>query len=262
VVELAQLIGDLEAEAELLDQHLWGLDASQWSRQTPARGWDVRDQVAHLCYFDEAAAVALAEPAALGALLGGISGAAGARADVAWARSLAPGALLERWRSARRTLTERLEQAGARGLTRVPWVGPDMSLASFATARLMEVWAHGVDVRDALGIPLDELASPRLRHVCHLGYLARPFSLSIHDRADFEVPVRLELVAPDGQLWSWGPEEAAERVLGPALDFALVVTQRRSLARTSLHVDGKAARSWLAVAQAFAGPATTTDPER
>ena len=32
-----------------------------------------------------------------------------------------------------------------------PWYGPSMSARSFVTARLMETWAHGMDVADALG---------------------------------------------------------------------------------------------------------------
>src|SRR2546423_40378 len=34
---------------------------------------------------------------------------------------------------------------------RVPWYGPDMSVASSVTARIMETWAHGQDIVDGLG---------------------------------------------------------------------------------------------------------------
>jgi uncharacterized protein (TIGR03084 family) len=66
--------------------------------------------------------------------------------------------------------------------------------------------------------------------------------------------VRVELNAPDGELWTWGPEEAADRVAGLALDFCLLVTQRRHRADTALEATGAVAQEWLGIAQAFAGP--------
>ena len=68
-------------------------------------------------------------------------------------------------------------------------------------------------------------------------------------------PVRVELVAPSGQDWVWGPDDAVDTVAGPAEDFCLVVTQRRHPAATSLRVEGPAAIEWMGIAQAFAGGA-------
>ena len=42
---------------------------------------------------------------------------------------------------------------------------------------------------------------------------------------------------------------------GTALDFCLVVTQRRHVDDTALQVTGGTARGWLTIAQAFAGRA-------
>ena len=49
---------------------------------------------------------------------------------------------------------------------------------------------------------------------------------------------------------------------GAALDFALVVTQRRLASETGLAVEGDNATTWMGFAQAFAGLPTTTDPTR
>jgi len=46
-----------------------------------------------------------------------------------------------------------------------------------------------------------------------------PFSYALHGRQAPDTPVRVELTAPGGELWSWGPEGAADLVRGPALDF-------------------------------------------
>ena len=127
-----------------------------------------------------------------------------------------------------------------------------MSAASSLTARLMETWAHTQDIADALGVTREPTA--RLRHVAHIGVGARAFSYAARGRPCPATPVRVELTAPDGAVWTWGPADAADRVTGPALDFCLLVTQRRHRDDLALAVDGPAARQWMAIAQAFAGP--------
>ncbi len=133
--------------------------------------------------------------------------------------------------------------------TKVPWYGPPMSPASFATARLMEYWAHGQDIADGLGVTRTPTA--RLRHICHLGVRTRGFSHVIRKEQPPEVDVRVELVAPDGELWTWGT--GPDTVTGPALDFALLVTQRRHRSDLALTATGAGADHWLDIAQAFAG---------
>jgi uncharacterized protein (TIGR03084 family) len=126
-----------------------------------------------------------------------------------------------------------------------------MSLASLLTSRIMETWAHGQDVADALGVKTEPTA--RLRHVAHIGVGARPFSYSIRGLATPTTPLRVELCAPDGGLWVWGPADAADQVVGDAFEFCRVVTQRQHLADTSLQVVGEHANGWMQIAQAFAG---------
>jgi uncharacterized protein (TIGR03084 family) len=127
-----------------------------------------------------------------------------------------------------------------------------MSVASALTARLMETWAHGQDIADTVGAHREP--TPRLRHVAHIGVGARPFSYAAHQLAPPAEPVRVELVGPDGELWTWGPADARDRVTGPALDFCLLVTQRRHRADTAVAAAGPGADLWLSIAQAFAGP--------
>jgi uncharacterized protein (TIGR03084 family) len=136
--------------------------------------------------------------------------------------------------------------------TRVPWYGPPMSVASQLTARLMETWAHGQDIADALGAP--PVASERLRHVVFLGWRAIPNSFAARGLPAPEAPVRVEVVSPAGECWTFGPDDAADRVSGPALDLALAVTQRRHLDDLAVVAEGPVAHQWLGIAQAFAGP--------
>ena len=127
-----------------------------------------------------------------------------------------------------------------------------MSVASALTARIMETWAHGQDVADGLGETMTP--SARLRHVAFLGYRSLPNSYRSRGLEVPEASVRVELDGTDGERWAFGPEAATDRVHGPAVDFCLVVTQRRHLDDTDLVCDGPVASEWMAIAQAFAGP--------
>jgi uncharacterized protein (TIGR03084 family) len=251
------LSADLLAEHEALDRDLAGIEARDWLKETPAEGWNVADQISHLAYFDATAALALVNKEAFArhkeSLL---SGKEPAGADVALGRSVPPDRLVADWRTGRRDLLDAI--SGADPNVRVCWYGPDMSLPSFTTARLMETWAHGQDVRDALGLAAE--VSDRLRHICHIGFAARRYSYLVRGLAEPEVPVRLEVTAPSSSIWAWGPAEAAESVRGSALGVALVFTQRRHLEDTDVVGNGEAAREWLSIAQAFAGPPGTGRP--
>ncbi len=128
-----------------------------------------------------------------------------------------------------------------------------MGVASSITARLMETWAHGQDIADAVGV--HRIPTDRLRHVAHIGIRALPYSFAVNDQPVPTEPIRVELAGPHGDLWHWGPDDATDRVSGTALDFCLVVTQRRHRDDTGLTVSGSTANAWIAIAQAFAGAA-------
>ena len=143
---------------------------------------------------------------------------------------------------------------------RLPWFGPAMSAASSLTARIMETWAHTQDIADALGVTREPTG--RLRHVAHIGVGARAFSYAVHGKSVPAAEIRVELTGPDGTAWTWGPAEADNRISGPALDFCLLVTQRRHRNDLALSIEGPAAIEWMAIAQAFAGTAGTGRPPR
>ena len=167
-------------------------------------------------------------------------------------REMAPDQLLDRWRSNRAALAQ--ASATLADDTRISWYGPSMGAKSFLTARLMECWAHGQDVADALGV--DRVPTDRLRHIAQLGFITRGWSYLNRGLEPPTVPVRVELAAPSGDTWEFGPGDAGESIVGPAADFCLVVTQRRHADDTGLAVTGASARQWMDKAQAYAGPAS------
>ncbi|NMN99403.1 TIGR03084 family metal-binding protein [Antrihabitans stalactiti] len=251
MADLDGVLADLEAEGADLDRLVAGLSAEAWSLETPSPGWTIAHQIAHLAWTDGVATLSATDPEAFAAVVKKAWENPTGFVDVA-AEELAktPTAdLLELWRADRSALVTAL-RAVAPG-RKLDWFGPPMAVASMATARIMETWAHGQDVADTLG----ETRTPtaRLRHVAHIGVRARNFAYSVRNEQPPTEDIRVELVAPDGSTWSWGAEDAAQRVTGSALDFCLLVTQRRHLDDLDVEAVGADASHWLTIAQAFAG---------
>jgi uncharacterized protein (TIGR03084 family) len=226
------------------------LDEAGWARSTPAEGWAVGDQVSHLAFFDDAAVSAMTDPDAFAVLVdSALAGGDPMQEHLRRGRAMTGIELLRWWRTSRHVMV-----SAARDLpdgTRVPWFGPPMGLLSFVSARLMETWAHGQDVADALD--RRRVPTSRLRHIAHLGVRTRAFSYVVRGREAPSTPVRVALTGPAGDEWVWGDADG-DSVRGAALDFCLVVTQRRHLTDTGLVVEGDAATEWMSIAQAFAGP--------
>lgn len=251
-VDMSELLGDLAAETADLRVLVAELDEAGWRTPTPAIGWTIGDQVSHLAFFDEAAITSATDPDRFRAELAGPAETGQLSTDdiAARHRGLAGADLLAWFDSARGRLIETF--GGLDPAERLPWFGPPMSAASSVTARIMETWAHGQDIADALAATREP--TRRLKHIAHIGVRALPFSFFVNGLAPPAEPVRVELDWSEGELWAWGPDDAANLVTGPALDFCLLVTQRRHRADTAIRARGQVAERWLGIAQAFAGP--------
>ncbi|MQA00224.1 MAG: TIGR03084 family protein [Dehalococcoidia bacterium] len=242
------LIDDLAAEAAYLDAAVRDVSPARWEVASPAAGWLMRDCIAHLAELDEVAAI-IAEAGAYP--VRSREGSAGVlSAGQVKARALPVADLLAWWRASRARLEAALRPLDPRA--RLPWAGQEMGVRSFATARLMECWSHGLDALEAAGV--EAVDSDRLRHVAHLGYSTRPFAYRVRGLPVSDAPLHVALQAPSGATWTWGPEDAPSRVTGTAGDFCRVVTQRIHHLDTALIAEGEAAREFLVIAQAFAGP--------
>jgi uncharacterized protein (TIGR03084 family) len=245
------IVDDLEAEQLALDALIAKLDEPGWETSTPAEGWTIRDQIAHLAFFDEVTVASLT----------GTGEARWAelsipRRDESAAPRDPPGAgrtgaeVLSWWREARRAEINAFREVNPSA--RVPW-GPNfMAAPSLCTARLMETWAHGLDCFAARDVePVD---TDRLRHVCHITYRAIP-----HAFRDARQPMPgplddlvVEVTSPSGQLWRFGPQSATQRIEGTAADFTRVGVRRKKLAdATSLQGRGELALSALSVLKAY-----------
>lgn len=247
------VVADLAGEQEALDGLVAGLDRAGWAIPTPSEGWNIADQISHLAYFDEQAARTVTDPEGFVEMVTALLAS-----EDPWGledeimergRAMSGSELLQWWRAARAALQAAM--AGVDPDLRLPWYGPPMKAYSSAQARLMENWAHGQDVADALGV--DYPASDRISHVAELGI--KTFSWSFRNRG-LAVPaerVRVALRGSSGRTWVWNDDSAA-CVTGPLRDFCLVVTQRRHVDDTRLVVEGDLAARWMQIAQAYAGP--------
>jgi uncharacterized protein (TIGR03084 family) len=257
--DLGELLADLQAESDVLAAIVDAAGPDALATPTPADGWSVGDTIGHLWFFDREGRRALEDPdgfiAGLDTLMADPD--AYVAAHLVEVRRLGES-LLPAFREERSLIIAALR--GIDPTRRVPWYGPAMSPMTFATARLMETWAHGQDVVDGLGA--SRPVTDRLRHVAHLGVRTRDFAYAIRGRKTPDAPVFVSLTAPSGEEWTWGSPDAADRITGPALDFCLLVTQRRLPEDLALTVTGDAAADWVSIAQAFAGGPSLADESR
>jgi uncharacterized protein (TIGR03084 family) len=242
------LIDDLRAEQWSLLDGTSGLGRDAWVTPVAAHGWDVRDTVAHLADTNELALDTMNDgPRSLNVFAGRLASAE----DVTFwgvqrGRRLT-GDQVREW-FATTSAAECARLAELEPAVRVPW-GLGMGVPAFTTARLMETWAHGLDVRVALGLPT--APSNRLRHVAFLGYRALPYAATVAGEELLGL-VRVELTSPDGlDVWELGPPDAADRITGPAEDFCRVFVQRLDPADSALVAEGDAAEQALRIARAY-----------
>ncbi|WP_347957439.1 TIGR03084 family metal-binding protein [Gordonia aichiensis] len=247
-----ELVQALQAESESLDDLVADLPDEAWATPTPAKGWTVAHQIGHLLWTDRVSLLSITDPdgfaAVVGEAMGDPLGFVDAAAEAEAVR--APADLLADWRKTRARLGGAL--VAVPDGTKLTWFGPPMSAASMATARLMETWAHGLDVADALGAA--RVADDRIKNIVHLGVRTRNFAYLVNGLEAPTEEFRYEITAPSGEVWTWGPADASNVVRGPAVDFCELITQRRHLSDLALEIVGDDAATWASIAQAFAGP--------
>jgi len=235
------LLDDLAAEQETLDDLLASLARGQWAAPTPAEGWTVHDTVAHL---------ALAERLAHASVVDGRDPVGSG--PFPFTAPDEPSALLDLWRDARQATLAAFADRDDRD--RVPWGRRHMAVRSLATARLMETWAHGLDCFAAVGVTPHD--TDRLVHVARLGWRSLRVAFAVAGEEPPAPPeaLRVELRAPSGATWTFGPEPAlaAATARGDAGVWCRVVTHRwRGAEPAPLECDGDLALAAVRVARAF-----------
>ena len=245
---MREILSDLVAEQQSLDQFLQRVAIRDWDRPTPAAGWSIRDTVSHLATFEEYAYNALAEGGSRMAEADAYpNDEAFTEAGLPRGRAMRAQDVIEWWRGARAKVIEELSKSQPK--TRVPWFKADMSARTFATARLMETWAHGLDIYESLGEECEDTI--RLRHIAWLAWKSLPYAFE-YAGEEYTQPVRIEVLGPQWSKWVFGPEDTDQVIKGQAGEWCRVAVQRMDPAKAdSLKAQGKVAETALRVARAY-----------
>lgn len=253
ITELPTVIEDLTAEAAQIDALVADLSPTDWAKETPAPGWTVAHQVAHLSFVFRLAATAASDADAFTAMTAeadkDFDGAVNAVLDTYPLDD--PGQLLARWRIDRDAAIEALAVAPAD--QPLPWLVRPIPPGVLACAGMMEVFAHGQDIADALGVAPER--TDRIGNVVGFAVLTWEFGYHSRGLTPPDTEFRYELISPSGQKWEFGPADAEQRITGEAADFCLLVTRRRHRDDLAVSAVGADADHWLGIAQAYRGPA-------
>lgn len=246
-------IAALTAECDALDEMLTGLGPQDWNRQTPAPGWTISHQVAHLAATFALAGLAAEDAAAFKARLAGLS----QQFDTSVRQVMQPYldeppiVLMQRWQAERAYASTALASVAEDQL--VPWLVNPLPAGVLAMAGMMEVFAHGQDVADTLGLRPER--TDRIRFLVEFAVRTWTFGYLAREEPVPQTEFRFELASPSGQLWQLGPADATNTISGSAADFCLLVTRRRHRADLDLIATGEQADHWLDIAQCYRGPA-------
>lgn len=247
----ADVYTDLIAEGEDLDQLVAGLTPAQWATPTPAPGWSIAHQVAHLASIAALAQTAATQPAAFQARLarGGGDFDGAVQALLRPYLALAPEELLRRWRADRAAATSALASLPAD--QPVPWLARPLPAQLLASAGVMELVAHGQDIAD--GAAASRSYTDRIWHAAVFALGNWDYAYQVRGLEPPAEQFRFELTAPSGAQWAFGPPAAAERITGPATDFCLLTTRRRHRGDLRLAATGPQTERWLDIAQGYRG---------
>lgn len=244
---------DLIADGNDIEELVTGLSQDQWSLPTPAPGWTVKHQIAHLAFVAHLAALSAGDPATFAVVTAkakhDFQGAVEA-ALMPYLR-LPTGELVDKWRDERNTAAKAL--AAIEPPSTVPWLVTPLPPSVLAAAGMMELFGHGQDIADAIGGTRE--LTDRIGHLAWFGVRTRDFGYHAHGLTAPDEEFRVELTGPSGVVWEFGPADATQRVTGPAADFALLVSRRRHRDDLALTAQGDKADGWLDIAQAYRGPA-------
>lgn len=244
---------DFLDESRALHALLGPLDGNAMRQPGQFKGWTFDEIIRHLHFWNRAAGQSLRDPDGFivmrKAMIPQLAKGQLRDFERRALGGLAGPDLVAQWMSEAELLAADFQAADPKA--RLPWVGPEMSARSSITARLMESWAHGQAIWDALG--RERIDTDRIANIVHIGL--NTFGCTFRNRG---LPVpdampAIDLVLPSGARLVQGDAAEGNRISGAAQEFCQVVTQTRNIADTRLEVTGPVATQWMAIAQCFAG---------
>ncbi len=253
MTDLPSIVADLRAEGDELYQFLLTLDEADWSRATTFKSWTVNDVVAHLYFGDYLGVTSHKDGQAFKRFMANVQGSGLTLAEFTrnWLDNLSGTKMLERWRGLFLEMCDLFAASDPK--LRLTWAGPDMGIQMFATARLMETWAHSWAIYDLFGASRKQ--NDRIKHIATIGVKTYQWTFVNRGSTPPGPPPHISLRAPSGERWQWNTEQEDSYISGEAVEFCQVVTQVRNVTDTTLKLTGEPAKQWMAIAQCFAGQA-------
>lgn len=252
-----QICTDIAAETKALTAVVEGLTEDQWRSPTVVEGWDSHETILHLAATDWLCHLTLVDPQSFVDVRTQLSkGETSVHKTVGHEVRAFQGRELWEWfLKGRNTMTDALRDTDPK--KRITWLGPDIGARSLATSRLLETWTHSHDLADSFEVEYPR--TDRLRHIAHIGVVTREFSYINRGLTPPDQPIRVELLSPNGELWTWGPEDAADKVMASAYEFCKVITRRVPIADSSVKTQGAPAKKWMEIAQPWIEPPVISD---
>ena len=249
-----QQVIDFRDESDALYTLLKPLSDEGFLQRTQFKQWTINDIIGHLHIWNRAADLSLRNPKAfqefLSEVMTFVRKGQLRTFEQNWLDGLRGCALCDNWHDSYLEMCQHFGEADPKA--RVAWAGPDMSVLSSITARLMETWAHGQAIYDLLG--MKRVDEDRIKNIAVLGVKTFGWTFKNRGLPVPGAPPHLRLNAPSGQVWKFNEPNETDSIEGNASEFCQVVTQVRNIEDTSLTVNGDAATQWMAIAQCFAGP--------
>jgi uncharacterized protein (TIGR03084 family) len=255
------LARDFRDESEALHALVAPLDDKALDQPTAFKNWTIATVIRHLHVWNLAAEMSLKADGSFERYYAGLAekqkkGVKLPEFEIEWLEGLTGRKLVAAWKNGIASTAERF--SGADPAARVKWAGPDMSVRSSLTARLMETWAHGQEVYDVLGKV--RANGDRIRNIVVLGNNTYGWTFKVRGEEPPAPRPYLKLTAPSGEIWTYNDPSTDEVIEGLAEEFCQVVTQTRNIADTRLKVTGANSKNWMSKAQCFAGAAEPPPP--
>lgn len=242
---MRDILSDLVAEQQFLDQSLQRVPIKIWDLVTPNKPWTVRDTIAHLADFEDLGADSINKGTLIKEWQTSSDLEALKKRAIEKGRAMRPQDVIEWWRAGRAKVVEPLSHMN--GSDRIDWISGDMSAKTFATSRLMETWMYGLDIYATLGLEIED--TQRIRHICWLGWKTLPYAFK--QAGEHYEPIRVEVIGPGYAKWVYGPEDTDQLIKGSASDWARIVVRRIKPEKTRLKVSGEYAEKAIRVARAY-----------
>ncbi len=216
-----EILSNLVAEQQLLDQYLQSIPVRNWDTKTSFKNWNITAHVSYLSALEDLGYNALKKK---GSDFNKYKGPKGLekfeKEAIAKGKDMRPQDVIEWWRMSRASVIESLAKCTPG--KKITWWKNEIDCRTFAVTKLAETWAHSLDVYESMNKDYEDTV--RVEHVALYGWLNAENATKLN-KSKFE-DLRIELIGPEYKAWQFGNENSKNTIKGSAGDWCRVVTGR------------------------------------